>query len=109
MDHLPRRYETPETQLNSYNTAVQNTIATVTFTNYSPHNFIINLVSLCFEMISVLTNKSSFYGVDSPGRGLGTAEVNRYTTQTRQTNSQMTMKEEANNTEVLKMVVSQRC
>jgi hypothetical protein len=103
MDLLPWRYETPETQLNSYNIAVQNTIATVTSRNYSLHIFIINLVSLWFEMNSVLTNKSSFYGVDNPGRWLGRAEVNRYTTQTRQTNSQMTMKEEANNTEVWKM------
>jgi len=79
--------------LNSYNTAVQKTIATITSNNYSSHNFIINLVYLCLEIISVLTNKSSFYGVENPGRGLGRAEVNRYTTQTRQ--SQMAVKEEA--------------
>jgi len=47
------------------------------------------------EIISVLTNKSSFYGVDNPGRGLGRAEVNRYTTQTHQTKSQAAVKEEA--------------
>jgi len=45
-------------------------------------------------MISVLIiYKSSFYGVDNPGHGR--AEINRYTTQTRQTNSQMAGKEEA--------------
>jgi hypothetical protein len=95
MHFLPLRYEPPETLLNSYNIAVQKTIATATSSNYSSHNFIINLVSLCLEIISVLTNKSSFHGVDNPGRGLGRAEVNRYTTQTRQTNNQMAVKEKA--------------
>ena len=41
---------------------------------------------LSLEIISVLIiYKSRFYGVDNPGRGHGRAEINRYTTQTRQT------------------------
>jgi len=51
---------------------------------------------LSLEIISVLIiYKSSFYGIENPGRGNGRAEINRYTTQTRQTNSQMAGKEEA--------------